>query len=312
MGYIKPKVSILMNCYNGETYLREAIDSVISQTYPDWELIFWDNQSTDDSAKIVKSYADKRIRYIYAPKHTLLGEARNIAMAKCGGKYIAFLDTDDIWLPNKLKLQVSVMESSSEFALCYTDFDKISADAKHLISYKTKHPSGYIFGKLLAWYEIGMPTAIVRSECLKSIGVPLFDQSMSFCPDYDLFMRMAAKYKVCSIQESTAKYRVLGDSLTQKTKARHWKELLFSLFKLEGLYPELYIEYRTEFEHCYGWAAIIKADYLISIGDMKNAKKSLYEARKIGKKHLMKYLVSYLPYFLASKIYKRYFGLMPI
>ncbi len=308
----QPLVSVVMNCYNGEKYLKEAIDSIMTQTYQNWEIIFWDNQSTDKSANIVTLYNDKRIKYFYAPSHTPLGEARNLALSECSGEYIGFLDTDDIWLPNKLKLQVSIMESSLEFALCYTDFDKISADAKHLISYKTKHPSGYIFGKLLAWYEIGMPTAIVRSECLTSIGTPLFDQSMSFCPDYDLFMRIAANYKVCSIKESTAKYRVLGDSLTQKTKARHWKELLFSLFKLEGLYPELYAKYQTEFEHCYGWAAIIRADYLISIGDMKNAKKSLYEARKIGKKHLIKYLVSYLPYFLASKIYKRYFGLIPI
>ena len=75
----QPLVSILINCYNGEKYIREAIDSVIAQTYANWEIIFWDNQSIDSSASIVKSYNDVRIKYYYAPTHTLLYDARKLA-----------------------------------------------------------------------------------------------------------------------------------------------------------------------------------------------------------------------------------------
>ena len=84
------KVSIIMNCYNGEEYLREAINSVIAQTYENWELIFWDNRSTDNSAQIFQEFKDIRFRYFLAPSHTLLYEARSMAMQKVSGEYIAF------------------------------------------------------------------------------------------------------------------------------------------------------------------------------------------------------------------------------
>ncbi|SVC54039.1 uncharacterized protein METZ01_LOCUS306893, partial [marine metagenome] len=86
-----------MNCYNGEKYLREALDSIIDQTYKNWELIFWDNQSTDNSANIVLSYNDHRIKYFLSKKSSLLYDARNLAIEKTQGEYLAFLDVDDFW-----------------------------------------------------------------------------------------------------------------------------------------------------------------------------------------------------------------------
>ena len=102
----EPLVTILMNCFNGEKYQKEAIDSVIKQKYNNWELIFWDNQSTDNSNKIVKNYSDKRIKYFYAKNHTNLGEARKEALKKGNGELVAFLDVDDIWMENKLQEQI--------------------------------------------------------------------------------------------------------------------------------------------------------------------------------------------------------------
>ena len=98
----KPLVSIIINCYNGEKYLREAIDSIYSQTYVNWEIIFWDNCSTDRSAEIAKSF-DHRLRYYCTVDTTPLGAARNLAIKKTKGKYIAFLDCDDLYLPEKLE-----------------------------------------------------------------------------------------------------------------------------------------------------------------------------------------------------------------
>ena len=101
-----PLVSIIMNCYNGETYLIDAIKSILGQTYKNFEVIFWDNQSKDESANIFKSFDDKRLNYYYSKKHTTLYEARNLAIKKSKGEFIAFLDTDDIWASNKLYLQI--------------------------------------------------------------------------------------------------------------------------------------------------------------------------------------------------------------
>ena len=89
-----------MNCYNGESYLNESIKSAISQTYKNWELIFWDNRSKD-----------KRFRYFYSSEHTSLYKARNLAIEKCRGDFIAFLDVDDLWSKEKLELQMPYFDN---------------------------------------------------------------------------------------------------------------------------------------------------------------------------------------------------------
>ena len=107
-----PLVSIIMNCHNGEKYLNEAICSVLSQTYENWELIFWDNQSTDKSSVIVQKYKDTRIQYFYAETYTRLGEARNHAIKKSQGEFIAFLDCDDLWMSTKLEKQIPLFSDT--------------------------------------------------------------------------------------------------------------------------------------------------------------------------------------------------------
>ena len=96
-------VSVIINCFNGDKYLHKALNSVVAQTYKNWEIIFWDNQSVDKSAEIFKSYKDARFKYYYAPKHSkILYEARNYAIAKANGDFFAFLDVDDWWKENYL------------------------------------------------------------------------------------------------------------------------------------------------------------------------------------------------------------------
>ena len=99
----QPLVSIIMNCFNGELFLKDSIKSVLDQTYKNWELIFWDNKSTDKSAEIFKSFKDKRLKYFYADEHTSLYKARNLAIDKSKGDFISFLDTDDLLNQNKLE-----------------------------------------------------------------------------------------------------------------------------------------------------------------------------------------------------------------
>ena len=106
-----PLISIIMNCYNGEDFLHESIESILSQTYKNWELIFWDNQSKDKSSEIFKSYKDERLKYFLAKEHTTLYKARNLAIEKSKGDYIAFLDTDDLWEKEKLELQMHLFNN---------------------------------------------------------------------------------------------------------------------------------------------------------------------------------------------------------
>ena len=108
-----PLVSVIMNCYNGETYLADAVNSILSQTYKNFEVIFWDNQSNDNSAFIYKGFKDKRLKYYYAKKYTSLYQARNLAIKKARGKLIAFLDTDDTWLKDKLSSQIEKFKNEN-------------------------------------------------------------------------------------------------------------------------------------------------------------------------------------------------------
>src|SRR5690242_13304217 len=100
-----PQVSVIINVRDGASTLRAALDSVLGQTFRDWELIVWDDCSSDDSGSIVAGYRDPRIRYILSPEPVSLGRARQLAIEQASGEWIAFLDQDDIWLPRKLELQ---------------------------------------------------------------------------------------------------------------------------------------------------------------------------------------------------------------
>ena len=103
-----PLVSVILNVRNGAAFLHEALDSVMTQTFADWELIVWDDRSTDTSAQIVAGYSDHRIRYHLAPEETPLGKARDLAIRQANGEWLAFIDQDDLWLPDKLEKQITL------------------------------------------------------------------------------------------------------------------------------------------------------------------------------------------------------------
>ena len=103
-------VSIIVNCFNGEKFLKNSINSILNQTYKNFEIIFFDNFSSDNSAKIIKSYKDRRIKYYRSKKNLNLYNARNLAIKKAKGKYVSFLDTDDWWNKNKLLEQINFLK----------------------------------------------------------------------------------------------------------------------------------------------------------------------------------------------------------
>ena len=114
MKKTKPIVSIIMNCHNGQKYIKESLNSIKKQTFKNWETIFFDNQSNDNSLEIAKSFKkDKRIKIFKSIKKLSLYEARNEAIKKTRGIYIAFLDADDLWLPKKLEIQLDYIKKKN-------------------------------------------------------------------------------------------------------------------------------------------------------------------------------------------------------
>ncbi len=209
----QPLVSVIMNCYNGEAYLKESIESLLSQTYKNWELIFWDNQSNDKSAEIFRKFNDKRFKYYYANKHTVLYEARNEAIKKSSGEFIAFLDTDDLWEKNKLELQIPLF-NDSKVGVVYGNVLIINEKLKtKKIFMKGKMPRGFILDDLLKNYCASLLTLVVRKSFLNIQAA--FDSSFNIMGDFDLMIRMSSKYKFECVEKPIASWR------------SHWKNESF-------------------------------------------------------------------------------------
>ncbi len=218
----EPLVSIIMNCFNGEKFLKESIECIISQTYKNWELIFWDNQSKDKSAEIFKNYNDYRFKYFYSKDHTTLYKARNLAIEKAKGDFIAFLDTDDLWDENKLKLQMYHFDKS-KVGVVYSNCWILKKNGKKKLYVKKNLPAGNIFQELIDNYNVGILTAVIR----KSIYLKLpkkFDERFWITGDYDLFLRLS---KIClfePVQKPLASYRLHDNNLSKLNKVREVQE----------------------------------------------------------------------------------------
>lgn len=237
-----PLISIIMNCLNGEEHLREAIDSVFAQTFSDWEIVFWDNASTDASSSIAQSYAP-RLRYFHAQKTTPLGKARNLALQQCQGKFIAFLDCDDIWLPNKLALQMNLLQVDSQVGLVCTDteiFDGTKTLSR--VFYTTTPVRGYVFRELMQRQWISMSSALLRREALAHLD-HWFDENLNVCEEADLFYRIAKDWKLDFVPDPLTRWRVHGINTTFRKFDQFSKETRLILAKHRRIYPNYDTEY---------------------------------------------------------------------
>lgn len=279
------KVSILMNGYNAQKYLHEAINSVYAQTFEDWEIIFVDNCSTDDTKKVVDRYDDK-IKYYKTNTNIPLGAARNYGLQYCNGEYLAFLDTDDIWLPNKLQVQVKIMDENKEFQLCYGGVIYIDESSQETERFIPKAKSGNVFAQQLKRYEINMQSVVLRNSNTISIN-----ETLRHSPDFDLFMDIAAGSKVHVVKDYLVKYRRLKNSLTSKNIDVWWSEMKFTLDKLFSD-QKLLKKYKKESKHAYAKVAYYKACYLMSIHKKHEASAELSKYKFINYQYFILYIIS--------------------
>lgn len=220
MSEIKPLVSVIMNCHNGGKFLEQSVNSIISQTYKNWELIFWDNLSTDNSKKVFQSFNDKRFKYYLANKHTVLYEARNLAIKKTQGEFIAFLDTDDVWFKDKLDLQINLF-SKKNIGLVYTNYinyNKKNFFIKKKLASKKPLPFGNITKKLIEEYSVGMLTVMIKKKLLDN-HQDIFDVKFDMLADMDFILRFSKKTEFGSIQKPLAIYRQHENQLQNKNLA---------------------------------------------------------------------------------------------
>ncbi|AHG44174.1 glycosyl transferase family 2 [Rhizobium leguminosarum bv. trifolii CB782] len=207
-----PTVSVIIPTYNRARFIRGAIESVFGQSFSDFELIVIDDGSTDETAKIVGALGDNRLNFI-RQENRGRSAARNRAIALARGRYIAFLDSDDMYLPDKLSQQVDYMDSHPEDGMIYTSAMCIDGDGRPLNSQGYEAWAGGDIYKQVAFFQpvtITLPTVMVRREVLDAIGG--FDEAMERFEDTDLWRRIAKRYRVGMLVEATCILRTHADN----------------------------------------------------------------------------------------------------
>tara|TARA_A100001015_G_scaffold149241_1_gene165454 strand:+ start:1562 stop:2362 length:801 start_codon:yes stop_codon:yes gene_type:complete len=210
---IRPLVSVIMNCYNGEKFLKESLNSVLNQSYENWELIFWDNISTDDSVDILKQFSDKRIKHYKSNKFEKLYKARNLAIDKAKGNYICFLDVDDIWNKFFIEKHLNKIFEVNCNIVYSKYYIKNEINKKKYINEKKDLPSGLVTSNFLRKYLVGISAVFLKKEIFNHIK---FDPQYQIIGDYDFFLRLSLNYKFFSIQEPLLTYRHHANNFTNK------------------------------------------------------------------------------------------------
>jgi len=299
----QPLVSIIMNCLNGERFVSQAIESVFAQTYPNWEIIFLDNASTDRTSEIAQSFG-ARVRYFKNLQTVPLGEARNQALQKTKGELVAFLDADDAWFPDKLLKQVPLFENRPEIGLVYSDTELIFEHKGHTKNYFEAHQCkplrGYIFEDLLKTYTIPMLTTVIRIEVLRNMS-QWFDSSYQVCDDFDFFMRVCYDWQVDFVETSLARCFIHSEAVTVRMHRLGPGEMSRTLKKLRSAHEN--------FDVLYGSAAAYltrQISYKQGISYWREGLKS--QARLEFTKYLSKkkfifaFLLSYLPFVWVEQV----------
>lgn len=213
----KPTVSVIIPTYNRENRIGNAIRSVLSQTFPDFEIIVVDDASQDNTKEMVAGLSDERIRYIKHDKNRGGSAARNSGIKTARGKYIAFLDDDDEWMPAKLEKQVSkFMQSSEKVGLIYCGY--ICLHDGKAVSENMPEIKGAAYIEALNSCFVGGPTPLVKKECFSQAGY--FDETLKTCQDWDMWIRVAKYYDVDYVSETLAHYTLHGSQLSSGLNRR--------------------------------------------------------------------------------------------
>ena len=214
-----PKVSVIITTCNRGRFVLEALESVLSQAFKDFEIIVVDDGSTDDTPRLLKKYASS-IYYVYQ-RNQGRSAARNSGIRLARGEYIAFLDDDDIWLPGKLERQVVFLDSHGETALAHTFtelMDEYSRPLeketkKHLRSYRKATRIGYTYEGMSRLCVMYTSSVMIRKACFARIG--FFDSNIEAFEDWDIYLRFALEYKISSITETLVRIRIHPAHSTQ-------------------------------------------------------------------------------------------------
>lgn len=290
-----PTVSIIIPTYNRAHLLGRAIQSVLNQTYKDFELIVVDDGSTDNTEQIVRSFSDERIRYVRHKKNKGVAAARNTGIKTARGEYMAFQDSDDEWLPEKLEKQTGIFETAlPEVGVVYTGVHRLKNNRKAYIpSSGITQKEGYIFSSLLKGNFISTPAALVKKECFQRAG--MFDERFPSAEDRELFIRISKYYQFRCIDEPLVIAYHQPDSISANQSARvRALELIY-----EKHFEDIKKDRRVLASHC-----LNLGHHLCAGGELNRGRNYLIKAVKAHPLNI-KFLGAALASLLGQSAYNR-------
>lgn len=274
-----PIISIIMPVYNGERHVAQAIESALTQTHSDIELLIVNDGSTDNSRNVIHSYlTDPRIRY-FEQNNQGVASARNVALAEAKGKYVGFLDQDDVWLSDKLAKQVNFFEKNQDVTLVHARQEYIDEIGRPLdTSFTNIEPiNGLCFPILFEKNRIAVLTVLVKTDALRSIGG--FNKKSSRADDYEAWMKIAWDHQIGFLDDIVAKYRVHSKNQSHdcfKMTLADLSAIQAVLNDITGAKKKLGHKWKNRLSHLHGeLAAWYGWKYQDKINSRKHAKLAL-------------------------------------
>jgi glycosyltransferase involved in cell wall biosynthesis len=221
MEYSKPLVSVLMIAYNAENFISEAIESILNQTFSDFEFIILDDHSTDNSYEVINEYAkkDNRILVLHNEKNLGIAESRTKCIKYAKGKYIAIADADDISFPTRFEKQLEYLEKHKDCGVVGSFIELFNSETGKIIGFRKYHEDDVRLRKRIFIYSpIAQPASMIRKEVFDDIG--FYNPEYPPVEDLDIWFRLGTKYKFANIPEVLIKYRVHQNSATIKNMHR--------------------------------------------------------------------------------------------
>ena len=291
------KVSVIINCHNGEKYLKKCISSVINQKYQNFEIIFFDNFSSDNSKKIATDFKEKRLKYFFNKKKIPLYQARNKALKKTTGEIIAFLDVDDWWNKNYLSSRKKLFINNN-YDYFYSNTLIFYEHSKKYKKYKKYFlPSGKIYRSLAKDYFVIISGLMIRKKVFKEAGQ--FNDELNIIGDFDFVMRIAKKFNAHGLNKPLVYYRIHKNNFSRINSKIFFKEFKSWLKNQIKLKDKDFFENKKYFEKK---LSIFEIKYLLI-----NKNKNFYLLNKILSYPDLFRKIKYLIAFLIPKIMIKHF-----
>jgi hypothetical protein len=270
-------ISVIVPAYNQGHYLEEAIGSVVAQSYEDWEIIVVDDGSTDNTRAVATSFSDDRVRYHYQSNQGL-SAARNTGISLATGDYISFLDSDDLFLPQKLELLLTLLESQPELGFAAGEAIFIDGDGQRLNKYMKKGPP-LDLSELLLGNPFHVGSVLVRKRWLDRVGT--FDEVLRACEDWDLWLRLAKEgCRMDWVAQPVSLYRIHRQQMTRG--AERMRTAMFMVLDKTFGYLDLPESWRAQRDRAYAAAYTRAAARFYHAGAWAEGQRDLVQAATLN------------------------------